>query len=675
MRLLIATILLIFISSKLLAQEDKKVDKQKTYTSSEVVVSGSMKKMSKKDSPLPIEVYRTEFFQKAAVNNLLDATQQITGLRPQINCSVCNTGDIHLNGMEGPYTAVLIDGMPIVSSLSTVYGLSGIPLSMIERVEVIKGPGAAMYGSEAMAGIINIITKSTSTSDKLYFETSLSSQLESSNDLALKWRLSKHTQSLLSLNYFNFDNKLDVNKDGFTDIALQKRISLFNKYTFDNDRSLINFAYRLMYEDRWGGELNWNENFRAGDSIYGETIQTKRLEVISSIKPNKDKPLEFQTSYVYHNQRSTYGTTNFNAYQHTLFLQSIYRFQRTNHDILTGLSLKSNIYDDNTILTRTDIDTIKTQVRTDIIPGFFIQDEWKFSARWKILMAMRFDYDFNQGLIASPRTSVQFKANEQTQYRLGAGRGFRVVNVFTEDHAALTGDRKIQFAENLNPESTINSFFSLDHIFFLKNSYIKSEFNLFNTYFFNRIIANYDLDPNKIVYKNLDGYSISQGLNAKFDWQSTERLNIQFGFTLLDAFEKTDSTRIDILFSSRFSGNFSISYEFSKLNLKLDYSGVFYSPMRLPILPNDFRDEYSPWYALHTIQATKTFNKNWDVYVAMKNIFDFLPSNPLMRSFDPFDKQVNINNPNNYTFDTTYGYAPMQGRRMLIGVRYKISSS
>lgn len=663
MRFIILHILFILFSNLVYAQ--------RSHTSSEVVISGNLKKMSKKDSPLPIEVYRTEYFQKAAVNNLLDATQQITGLRPQINCSVCNTGDIHLNGMEGPYTAVLIDGMPIVSSLSTVYGLSGIPLSMIERVEVIKGPGAAMYGSEAMAGIINIITKSTNSADKLYIESSLSSQLESSSDLAMKYNIGKKAQAILSLNHFNFDNKLDVNSDGFTDIALQKRFSLFNKYTFENDLSLINFAYRLMYEDRWGGELNWNDNFRGGDSIYGETIQTKRLEIISSIKPNKISPVEFQSSYVYHNQESTYGITNFNAYQHTFFLQSIYRYQKSKHEILTGLALKTNFYDDNTLLTREPIDSAKTKIRRDVVPGIFIQDEWKFSLRWKALLAMRFDYDLIQGLIVSPRTSLQYKANEQTQYRIGAGRGFRVVNVFTEDHAALTGDRKIQFAENLNPESTINSFFSVDHIFLLKNSYIKAEFNLFNTYFFNRIIANYDLDPNKIIYKNLNGYSISQGLNAKFDWQSTEHLNIQFGCTFLDAFEKTDTNRIDILFSSRFSGNISISYELSKLKLKIDYSSVFYSPMRLPILPNDFRDEYTPWYAIHTIQATKTVNK-WEVFLAMKNIFDFLPTNPLMRSFDPFDKRIHIDNPNNYTFDTTYGYAPMQGRRILIGFRYKI---
>ena len=137
------------------------------------------------------------------------------------------------------------------------------------------------------------------------------------------------------------------------------------------------------------------------------------------MKPNKNKPLEIQSSYVFHDQSSTYGQVNFNAYQHTLFLQSIYRVQKLNHDLIAGISLKSNIYDDNSILTRSNLDSSKTKIRSDIIPGIFIQDDWKFNNRWKLLLAMRFDYDFNQGLILSPRTSLQFKANQQTQYRLG----------------------------------------------------------------------------------------------------------------------------------------------------------------------------------------------------------------------------------------------------------------
>src|SRR5690606_1361304 len=125
----------------------------------EVVVSGTMKEVSKLDSPVPIEVYTSKFFKANPTPSLFDALQNINGVRPQLNCNVCNTGDIHINGLEGPYTMILIDRTPIVSGLSTVYGLSGIPQTIIDRVEIVKGPHSTLYGSEAVGGLINIITK------------------------------------------------------------------------------------------------------------------------------------------------------------------------------------------------------------------------------------------------------------------------------------------------------------------------------------------------------------------------------------------------------------------------------------------------------------------------------------------------------------------------------------
>ncbi|HUP13075.1 MAG TPA: TonB-dependent receptor plug domain-containing protein, partial [Niastella sp.] len=124
----------------------------------EVVVSGTMKEMSRLESPVPVEVYTARFFRSNPVPSFFDALQNVNGVRPQLNCNICNTGDIHINGLEGPYTMVLIDGMPIVSGLSTVYGLSGIPQSLVERIEVVKGPASTLYGSEAVGGLINIIT-------------------------------------------------------------------------------------------------------------------------------------------------------------------------------------------------------------------------------------------------------------------------------------------------------------------------------------------------------------------------------------------------------------------------------------------------------------------------------------------------------------------------------------
>ena len=124
----------------------------------EVVITGTLKAVSRLESPVPVEIYSPTFFKKNPTPNIFEALQNVNGVRPQLNCNVCNTGDIHINGLEGPYTLVLIDGMPIVSGLSTVYGLSGIPNSLIEQVEVVKGPASSLYGSEAVGGLINIIT-------------------------------------------------------------------------------------------------------------------------------------------------------------------------------------------------------------------------------------------------------------------------------------------------------------------------------------------------------------------------------------------------------------------------------------------------------------------------------------------------------------------------------------
>lgn len=156
-----------------------------------VVVSGTLKPMSKTESPVPVEVYSPTFFKKNPNPSIYEAMQNVNGVRPQLNCNVCNTGDIHINGMEGPYTMVLIDGMPIVSGLSTVYGLTGIPVSLVERIEIVKGPASTLYGSEAIGGLINVITKSPEKHPLFYGEIMATSWRESNMDLALKSSLGK----------------------------------------------------------------------------------------------------------------------------------------------------------------------------------------------------------------------------------------------------------------------------------------------------------------------------------------------------------------------------------------------------------------------------------------------------------------------------------------------------
>ena len=132
-----------------------------------------------------MEVYSQSFFKANPTASIFESLGNINGIRPQLNCNICNTGDIHINGQEGSYTMVLIDGLPIVSGLSTVYGLSGIPRSLIDRVEVVKGPASTLYGSEAIGGLINLITRLPENTDTFSLDSFVSGWGEINTDIGL----------------------------------------------------------------------------------------------------------------------------------------------------------------------------------------------------------------------------------------------------------------------------------------------------------------------------------------------------------------------------------------------------------------------------------------------------------------------------------------------------------
>jgi outer membrane receptor for ferrienterochelin and colicins len=636
----------------------------------EVVITGTMKEVSKAASPVPVEVYTPKFFQKAAPANLFEAVNQVNGVKPQLNCNVCNTGDIHINGMEGPYTQVLIDGMPIVSGLATVYGLMGIPLSMIERVEIIKGPAASLYGSEAMGGTINVITKSPSKAPAFITDLNFSSWKELNFDAGVKLKM-KNANGLLGLNYFRYDDPRDVNGDGFTDVTLQNRLSLFNKWSFDRkSKKILQAGARLYYEDRWGGQMNWNKTFRGGDSIYGESIYTKRLEFFGTYELPGSEQFILNWSANMHDQNSYYGTTRYMAQQNIAFVQLHWTKQvSTNHNLLAGVAQRFTFYDDNTPATAKP-DKI-------YLPGMFIQDEWRLSNKANLLSGLRIDHNSVHGFVVSPRLAFKYQPAANHIIRASAGTGFRVVNIFTEDHAALTGARTVVIAEDLKPERSINSIINWQYNIRSGKGNGFVEANLFYSYYQNKIIPDYDTDPNKIIYQNLAGHGVGRGISLNGDWTHNHNNKFNIGISYMDVYQVRDNgtgklEKLQQLQAPKWSGTFSFSKTFPKPYITVDLTGNWYGPMRLPILPNDYRPEYSPWFCLANIQMTKKTIKGWEFYGGLKNLLNFLPDDPIMRPEDPFDKHVNdpVANPNGYTFDPSYNFAPMQGRRWYLGVRY-----
>jgi outer membrane receptor for ferrienterochelin and colicins len=655
----------------------------------EIVISGTLKEVNRLESPVNVEVYTTTYFKKNPTPNIYEALQNVNGVKPQLNCNVCNTGDIHINGLEGPYTMVLIDGMPIVSTLSTVYGLSGIPNSLVERLEIVKGPASSLYGSEAIGGLINIITKKPQNAPMVSADVFGTSWGEYNADLGVKLNAGKKASVLTGINYFNFQNRVDKNKDNFTDMTLQNRISVFQKWNFQRkDNRLFSIAGRYMYEDRWGGDLRWEKQFRGGDSIYGESIYTKRWEIIGNYQlPTKEK-LMLSFSYNNHDQNSVYGKIPYIADQKIGFTQLTWDKKVGRNDFIIGTALRYIYYDDNTPGTATaDTANQKNQPQKTFLPGIFVQNEISISELHKLLLGFRYDYNSYHGNIYTPRLAYKWTVNEKNIIRLNAGTGFRVVNLFTEEHAALTGARIIEIKNELKPERSYNANLNYIKKIYAKNgTFVALDASVFYTYFNNRIVGDYETDPNKIIYDNLNGYAESKGITLNLDLGFNNGLKIIAGVTLMEnTLSKNGITEQQIL-TEKVTGTWAVSYKIKKAKLAIDYTGNVYGPMRLPLLNDlDPRKQYSPWWSIQNIQLTFSGLKNFEIYGGVKNLLNWTPFKEkdqfiIARTNDPFDKEVqfdingqaiaNANNPYGLTFDPTYIYAPTQGTRVFLGLRY-----
>jgi outer membrane receptor for ferrienterochelin and colicins len=650
----------------------------------EVVVSGTLKPVKRLESAVPVEVYSPVFFKKNPTASIYEALQNVNGVRPQLNCGVCNTGDIHINGLEGPYTSVMIDGMPIVSSLSTVYGLSGIPNSLVERIEIVKGPASSLYGSEAVGGLINIITKNPSNAPAFSADVFTSSWLETNADIGGKFTIGKKATSLIGLNYFNYNQRIDNDNDGFTDVTAQNRISLFNKWNFSrNQNRLFTIAVRGMYEDRWGGDVRWEKKYRGGDEIYGESIYTKRGELIGSYQLPTTEKLMLSFSGTAHFQDSRYGTTSYIANQKIAFAQLTWDKKIKSNDLLAGIASRYTYYDDNTAATSL---FAKNNPEKTWLPGIFLQDEITFSEKHKVLLGMRYDYNSIHGNIFTPRFAYKVKFNDNNILRFNTGTGFRVVNLFTEDHAALTGSREVVIANNLDPEKSINANLNyIKKIYFPSGTFIGIETTAFYTRFSNKIVSDYETDTNKIIYDNIDGYALSQGISLNTDINFTNGLKFILGATYMDVSNVENGIKTRPFLTENFTATWTVSYKINAVDLAIDYTGNLYSPMKLPLLSEtDPRNPNSPWYSLQNIQFTYSGWKNFELYAGIKNLLNFTPmqNNPFLisRTNDPFDKNVQYDtngkvlvtadNAYGLTFDTTYVYGPNQGIRGFFGLRY-----
>jgi outer membrane receptor for ferrienterochelin and colicins len=642
--------------------------KTKTEKLDEVVVTGTMRETFTKDSPVKVAVVTPKRLEQGKTSsNIMDLISHVNGLSTQLNCGVCGTNAIRINGVEGPNTAVLIDGMPIMGALASVYGLNGISPSIIDRVEVIKGPQSTLYGTQALGGVVNIITKNPETTPTFSADGYVKSTEEGNLNIASSPTKGRF-KGFVSGNALLMENYLDNNNDNFNDVAKRSRISLFAKGMLkgkDGERRL-NIAAKYYDENRTGGVRAFSDELRGSNQIYGESIYTRRVELLTEYRPSGfHEKLRISTAFTHHGQDSFYGTEHYVAQQNILFSQATWSHKLSDtFTLLNGVTARYQTYDDNTPATSKGINL-------RFIPGLFTQGELTINDI-TMLGGFRLDHHTDHGFVSAPRLSAKYSPNDYTSVRASGGTGFRVVNVFTEDHAALTGSREVVFAEDLDPEQSKSITASVEHIFPMGANPLTVTLDGFYTRFSSKIIPDYDQEPDLIVYENLDGYSVTQGFSAEIDQNLTAiPLNYNMGFTLMDVFTKENNERQALTYAPSYIGSWGATYSFNDWNATFSYTGNLVGPKRMPdSYVKDFaHDQWSPVYTTHNLKATKEFSnvnsKNGvgiEAYVSIENLFNYTQGSPFVDAGNPFGPK----------FDTIYTWGPILGRTVSVGARLNL---
>ncbi|MCC7053948.1 MAG: TonB-dependent receptor [Gemmatimonadaceae bacterium] len=619
-----------------------------------VVTTATMQERYLGDSPVKVELVTPAFLQRNVSANLMDNVSFLPGLSQQVDCGVCFTNSIRINGMEGPYTAVLIDGAPMMGALASVYGLNSIDPALIEQLEIVRGPGSTLYGSEAMGGVVNVITKDARLAPRHALNAFMSSDGEATVSVAAARRVGG-IGSLLSISGSRNARFIDRNADGFTDLPIVRRLSVMNKWALGTPASRpLELMARLYGEDRFGGVQAWTTADRGSSTVYGEYIRTRRAELLGTWRPGApDRALRLDVSATLHRQDSHYGSTPYVARQRVLFAQGVWSPQVGRHALTLGATLREQAYADSTLAQRTR--------DTRLIPGVLAQDELALGTAVTLLGGLRVDHHRAHGVIPSPRLALKWMADPHTTVRVNAATGFRVVNLFTEDHAALTGAREVRVDEALQPERSATLTFGVNRIVDVGGveDALTLDLDLFATRFSNRITGDFDSDPDLIIYRNLRGGAVTRGMSAAAAYATLRQpLSVSAGLTLQDVYVRDSGGTRPLPFAPRAQLVFSVAYRIDRLGLTVDWTGRAQGPAALPRFEG--LPSRSPWFTEQHLQFTHRARGGPDLYIAVKNLFDYVQRDAIIDPFNPFGDR----------FDTARVFGPLQGRRVLVGVRH-----
>ncbi len=628
--------------------------KQTPIELEEVTVSAESGSEFKQDAPVRTEVITGEELERTAGKGLLASLEGKTGIKTR-PCALCGSANVGLQGLDGAYTQVLIDGMPVLSGLGTLYGLDGVSTTNVSRVEITKGSGDALYGEEAIAGAVNVVSRAISETPTLRLEASMGSTNQPGLSLGYSTDLGP-VRINLSTDYESQLDRVDRDNDGVTDTPEYDRFQVSGQAEIPlSSKVHATMNLQALRETRIAGETVWRESDKGSAEVYGRFIETERYQgqVGIDYQWSGETELQFRSVVSDHLQNSYYGTTHFEGRQTiSLFKADLNHELSSNHQLRAELRLRSEVYTDN----------LATEVETDyryLFPGLTLQHRWQPDYMWTILYGSRLTHYNIFGWVATPRASIHWRPTSDWAFRLSGGGGFKPVNIFSSGKAVHTGFQDIRVSQDLDPERTVAASFAVNRRFVWPTAVALLDLNLYYTHFLDKVVVEYGETPGSLVYSLDDEGAFSRGIELKGMVSLSNGLKASAGWSWVDAFYHRDGLRKRAQMQSRYSGDVGVGWVRSGGNFIVDINGSIYGPQPLP--EGRPRTE-SPTYSLWNLRLQKGVGPV-KVFAGCKNLFDYVqPDDPFVRTESGLSE----------SFDSAMIYGPLLGRVFYGGVNFTL---
>ncbi len=658
----------------------------------EVVITGTKTPKRKTDSPVIVNVLNSKTLDNVQACNLSDGLKFQPGLRVETDCQTCNYTQLRMNGLAGGYSQILINGRPIFSPLTGLYGLEQLPTNMIDRIEIIRGGGSSLYGSSAIGGTVNVITK---LPKKNSYELNTFAQRINggSNDLISSGNISLLSENKKSGASFFFNNRerewYDHNSDNFSELPALKNnsfgtnlfflpsknqkleisLSNLNEYRFGGEMKEIPAYLTQQSEERshnvWMGSADYQVNYNDNTTLilYAAWQNTKRKHY-TGILPDDS------TEIAIHNSLPPYGRSN------TTTLNSGFQLNHKLNKFIKGTNVITlggeYMYDDVFDQIETYNYTID-QTTEDI--GVFIQSDWSISPKLTLLSGVRMDkHNLIEGVVFSPRASLLYKYKPKTQFRFSYGTGFRAPQAFDTDlHIAFAGGgvSRVQLSPNLSPEKSRSYSASMNYDKPFKTKIVgftvEGFYTRLNEAFFLQPIG---ADNFGEVFEKQNGQGATvQGVTTEVRANFNQKLQIEGGFTIQESvFDENVEYITEVEGITEFIRT-PTSYGFAtfsilptdniSVNLNYLYTGTMIIP-HFAGAPNQTMDEMvtTPTFSEVSIKlgykvSLKKMKSAIEFYGGIKNIL-----NAYQNSFD-----IGKNR------DSNFIYGPAQPRTVFFGLK------